>query len=120
MGGASTLKSARLTLHTKGGPDKLARMASWTSQVIDAQTPVFAIDRVTWNERAGGNAKVAVHVRTCQQADCSGAAWPDPIAQGAAFDVPRGRYLQLRVEMTSDGTVEPELGGLALAFRRDP
>jgi len=120
MGGGSTLKSARLTLHTKGGPDKLARMASWTSQIIDAQTPVFAIDRVTWNERTPAGAKVAVHVRTCQQSDCSGADWPDPIARGAAFNVPRARYLQLRVDMTSNGTLEPELGGLAIVFRRDP
>lgn len=119
-GNASTILSARLTLHTTGGPDKLARMASWTSQVIDAQTPVFAVDRITWNERTPGGSKVAVRVRTCQQADCSGADWPDPVAQGAAFNVSRGRYLQLRVDMTSDGTHEPELGGLAIAFRRDP
>src|SRR5439155_17004721 len=43
-GGGSALESARITLHTTGGPDKVARAASWTSAVIDATTPVFAID----------------------------------------------------------------------------
>ncbi|HEX7841927.1 MAG TPA: proprotein convertase P-domain-containing protein, partial [Kofleriaceae bacterium] len=120
-GNASVLRSARLALHTRGGPDKLARMASWTSAVIDAQTPVFVVDGVTWNERTvSGVNKVAVRVRTCTQADCNGVDWLDPKPKGAAFNVSRGRYLQLRVDMTSDGTHEPELSGLAIAFRRDP
>jgi hypothetical protein len=89
--------------------------------VIDAGTAVFAVDHVTWNERAvAGVSKVAVSVRTCTQPDCSGASWPDPRPQGTAFNVTRGRYLQLRVDMASDGAVEPELGGLAIAFRHDP
>jgi subtilisin-like proprotein convertase family protein len=118
QGNASSLLDARLTLHTRAGPEKIARTSSWTSPVIDARTAVFAVDRVTWNERVPSG--VRVRVRTCPQADCSGASWPDPITQGTAFSVTRGRYLQLKVEMTSDGAVAPELGGLDIAFRRDP
>ncbi|HEY0484485.1 MAG TPA: proprotein convertase P-domain-containing protein [Kofleriaceae bacterium] len=117
-GNASSLLDARLTLHTGGGPEKIARTSSWTSPVINAGTAVFGVDRVTWNERLPSG--VRVRVRTCEHADCSGASWPDPIPQGTAFSVTRGRYLQLKVEMTSDGTLEPELSGLDIAFRRDP
>jgi hypothetical protein len=81
---------------------------------------VFAVDRVTWNERVPDGAGALVRVRTCQRADCSDADWPDPIAQATAFNVSRGRYLQLRVELTSGGTAEPELASLAIVFRRDP
>jgi len=117
-GGSSSLLSARLTLHTKAGPDKIARTASWTSPILDAGTPVFAVDSVTWNERMGSG--IQVRVRTCQQADCSGAGWPEPVAKATPFAVSRGRYLQLKVEMTSNGTLEPELSAPVIAFRRDP
>lgn len=115
---ASSLLDARLTLHTRGGPEKIARTSSWTSPVINAGTAVFAVDRVTWTERLPPG--VHVRVRTCAQADCSDASWPDPVSQGTAFSVTRGRYLQLKVEMTSDGVLAPELDGLDIAFRRDP
>ena len=117
-GGNSSLLSARLTLHTRGGPDKLARTASWLSPILDGATPVFAIDGVIWDERLGSG--IQVRVRTCSQPDCSGADWGDPVVRGMPFSVTRGRYLQVRVDMTSDGSVEPELSGLRLNFRRDP
>ena len=37
---------------------------------------------------------------------------------GAAATVAAVRYLQLQVEMTSNGLLEPQLGGLAVAYRR--
>jgi hypothetical protein len=36
-----------------------------------------------------------------------------------AFDVEPGRDLQVRVDMTSNGGVEPELRSLAVMYRRD-
>src|SRR5262249_38601886 len=103
-GGSSVLESARLTLHTTGCPDKVAKAASWTSRVIDTTTPVTAIDGITWKERVPIGASVQVRFRACQQADCSDSpTWSDPVTSGAPFTIAPARYLQLRVVMTSDG-----------------
>lgn len=113
------LKSAKLTLHTTGGPDRIARTASWTSQVIDATSNVIAIDSLTWTARAPNGAGVQVRLRGCQQVDCSdGPAWSGPVTSGMPFAIIPARYLQLQVAMTSDGSHEPELQSLALMFRR--
>lgn len=118
-GGSSALESARLTLHTTGGPDKVARMASWTSRVIDATTSVTAIESITWNARVPDGASVQVRLRGCQQADCSdGPAFSSPVTSGMPFAIAPARYLQLRVEMTSDGSHEPELQSLAIKLGR--
>lgn len=118
-GNDSTLESAKLTLHTTGGPDKIARTASWTSQVIDATSNVIAIDSVAWNARVPDGAGVQVRLRGCQQADCSDSpAFSGPVTSGMQFGIIPARYLQLRVEMTSDGSHEPELQSLAIMFRR--
>ncbi|HET7505430.1 MAG TPA: proprotein convertase P-domain-containing protein, partial [Kofleriaceae bacterium] len=118
--GTSTLESARLTLHTTGGPEKIAKSASWISPAIVQATDVFAIDSVTTDERVPGGATLAVFVRTCQQASCSDGTWAGPVAKGTPFAVTPGRYLQLRVDMTSNGVLEPELRSLNVAFRRAP
>jgi subtilisin-like proprotein convertase family protein len=116
-GGSSALESARITLHTTGGPDKVARAASWTSRVIDTTTPVTAINGITWKERAPAGASVQVRFRACQQADCSdNPGWSDPVTSGAPFPIAAARYLQLRVEMTSDGNQEPELQLLKIEY----
>jgi hypothetical protein len=116
----SSLIRARLTLHTRGGPDKVARTASWTSPVIDATTAAFAVDGVTWQERVPTGSSIVVRLATCQQASCADAVFLDPLTKATAVQIPRARYMQLRVEMTSNGTREPELQGLALSYRRDP
>jgi hypothetical protein len=117
--GTSTLKSVKLTLHTTGGPDKIARTASWTSQVIDATSNVIAIDSITWKARTPAGAGVQVQLRGCQQADCSDdPAWSGPATSGVAFAIVPARYLQLRCTLTSDGSHEPELQALAVMFRR--
>ena len=119
-GGPITLKSAKLTLHTTGGPEKVARTASWTSPVLDAQTTVSSIDSATWDERVPDGATLEVHVRTCRQPDCGDdPVWSPPLANTAPFAVTAGRYLQLRVDMTSDGVVEPELRSLSVMYRRE-
>jgi len=118
-GGSSTLKSARLTLHTTGGPDKIARTASWTSPVIDATSKVIAIDDVTWKARVPDGAGVQVRLRGCQQSDCSDdPAWSAPVTSGVPFAIVPARYVQLRAELASDGSREPELQSLAVMFRR--
>ena len=116
------LSSAKLTLHTMGGPERIAKAASWSSPVLDAQINVIAVDGVTWDERLPDGATLGVFVRTCQQADCSDGVWSKkPLTMSTAFAItPPARYLQLRVDMTSDGTQEPEPRSLAVMYRRDP
>jgi hypothetical protein len=116
--GDSLLQNARLTLHTTGGPPKIAPSSSWTSAVLDATTEVLAIDGITWDERVPAGATVAVLVRTCQQAGCSDNPSWSAAAKATPVEVPRGRYLQLRVDMTSNGSREPELHALQVDYRR--
>lgn len=117
-GGGATLESAQLTLHTQGGPDKVARSAMWTSAPIDAGGSLVAIEGIQWNERAPSEASVKVRFRACRQADCSDEpAWSDPVTSGSGASVASERYLQLRVEMTSNGALEPELRGLSVTYR---
>jgi subtilisin-like proprotein convertase family protein len=120
-GGNSNLKTARITLHTTGGPEKVARSASWTSPVLDGQTKVLAIDSATWDERVPDGATLAVYLRTCAQPDCGDTPWPTtPVTKATQFAVTPGRYVQLRVEMTSNGILEPELRMFTVNYRREP
>jgi subtilisin-like proprotein convertase family protein len=120
-GNNTSLKSAKITLHTTGGPGRIAKTASWTSAVFDAASRVRAIDGVTWNQRLPDGGGLEVRVRTCRQADCSdGPAWSPVVTPSTAFDVEPARYLQVRVDMTSNGVFEPELRSLAVMYRRDP
>src|SRR5262249_19483971 len=124
IGGApntTLVRSARITLHTTAGPDKIARIASWTSPVLDASTVTRSVDSATWDARVPDGAAVDVRIRTCQQADCKDdTAWSDPIPRAALFTVEPGRYVRLRVDMTSNGILEPELRSLTVNYRRDP
>jgi hypothetical protein len=118
-GGGTTFESARITLHTHGGPDRVARSSTWISAPLDVTTRVLGIDGITWTERLPAAATVSVSYRACAQAACSDdPKWSGPVVNGAAGDVAPQRYLQLKVEMTSNGTLEPELRGLAVAYRR--
>ncbi|HEX3761488.1 MAG TPA: hypothetical protein VHW23_22480, partial [Kofleriaceae bacterium] len=119
-GGDSQLVSAKLTLHTQGGPDKIAKQASWRSKPIDTTTQAIAIDSVTWQPRVPNGSSASVLVGTCQQADCSDVQWSGAVDPGKALGIVPGRYLQLRVDLTSDGTHEPELSSLAVQYRRNP
>jgi len=58
-------------------------------------------------------------VGTCQKADCSDVTWSDPVSPSPPFAIGRARYLQLRVDMTSDGNLEPELQSLSVLYRRN-
>lgn len=118
-GNRTRLKSAKITLHTMGGPERIAKTASWTSPVLDATTTVRAID-ASWDARVPDGAAIEIRVGTCQQADCGDAAWSPPATMESEFDVEPGRYLQIRVDMTSDGVREPELHSLTVEYRRDP
>lgn len=113
-GSTSMLHTAKLTLHTTAGPERVARTASWASQVLDFGADVTSIESVTWDERVPDGTTLSVLVRSCQQKDCSDGVWMP--ARGLAIQPP-APYLQLQVEMTSDGVTEPELRALHLKTR---
>lgn len=119
-GNHSTLRGATITLHTAGGPERIARTATWRSAVLDAGTTVRTIDGISWDQRVPDGTGLEVHIRVCQQAGCSDdPAWSPAVAPSAAVAIAPGRFLQVEVDMTSNGLVEPELRGLAVMYRRD-
>ncbi|HEX8111532.1 MAG TPA: hypothetical protein VF516_27565 [Kofleriaceae bacterium] len=115
----SVLKSARLTLHTTGGPERIARTASWTSPLLALPSDVLLVSNVMWDARLPQGATVSVQARSCAQPDCSHAAWL-PVTPSAATALPPAPFLQLRLELTSDGVVEPELRSLSVSYVRTP
>jgi subtilisin-like proprotein convertase family protein len=110
-----TLFTAKLTLHTTAGPERIARVASWTSQVLPFEAPVTEIDSVTWDEHVPEGTTLIVEVGSCQTADCSDVSWAT--ASSHPTSISPASYLQLRVRMTSDGIAEPELRDLHLQAR---
>ncbi|HEY1554553.1 MAG TPA: proprotein convertase P-domain-containing protein [Kofleriaceae bacterium] len=119
-GGASSVKSAYITLHTTGAGDSLAHTGTWTSNVLDNATALYAIDDLTWNEHDGaGGAPAQVFLRTCDQADCSDhPPWGDALAQHARPALAMKRYMQAMVVLSTDGRHDSELTDLVVTFRR--
>jgi len=110
----SSLNVAKLTLHTTAGPVRIAPTSSWTSAVQDFGNDVDWIESVTWDERVPDGTSVRVLVRSCRQMDCSDGEWMPAPSTATRITA---RYVQLQVEMTSDGVAEPELSGLHLETR---
>jgi hypothetical protein len=97
------------------GPERIAREASWTSQVLPFDAPVTEIESVTWDEHVPEGTTLTVEVGSCHKADCSDIMWAT--ASSNAMSIATASYLQLRVKMTSDGVAEPELRQLHLRAR---
>jgi hypothetical protein len=72
--------------------------------------------------RAPSPGGVGVRLRTCDAPEqCAAAPWSDPVTEsGAAPSVELKRYVQYRVELTSDGEREPELDWVELDYRVPP
>jgi hypothetical protein len=115
---SSFLTRAKIMLHTAGGPAKIAPTASWISPVLALASDVFAIDGITLDARLPDGAAIAVRVRSCRQADCSDGTWSSPVTLSTPFTVDPAPYLQLGVDMTSNGALEPELRSLSINYRR--
>jgi len=95
-------------LHTTGGLERIARTASWTSPLLALPSDVLLVNNVTWDARLPEGATVSVQARSCARPDCSHEAWL-PFTPSRATVLYPGRFLQLRVELTSNGVIEPEL-----------
>jgi hypothetical protein len=119
-GNNGALVIAQITLHTTGGPERVARSAAWTSPVRTLPGSVDLVTGATWDARLPDGAGIELQIRTCQRPDCSDGAWISAAAQQAPILISGGRYLQLRVTLTSDGVREPELHALAIHYLRAP
>ncbi len=120
QGNAGTLTDYQLAVHMGGGPEQVARVASYTSLVRDLGADVTAIDALRFAARLPAGAGVAVRLRACDAPEqCATAPWSEPLTEGggAAPGLPPSRYVQYRVELTSDGERDPELDWLELSYR---
>ena len=61
-----------------------------------------------------------MRMRTCAMADCSDGVWSEPLTSGAAPTLTPHRFLQLQLEMTSNGTSEPEVDQIDVQYRTAP
>lgn len=118
-GNTTSITEVHLTVHTSIGPEQVALASEWRSQILDHETRLFSIDSITWDERMPAGSLVTVHMRSCDQPDCSDAAFGPAITKGTPPELPPRRFMQIQVKMTSDGTREPELRSLMLVYRRD-
>ena len=118
--GNSTYDELHVTVHTTGGPGQIATTSSWLSPVVENATDVVQTDFVNFSERKPAGTTVAVRIRTCAMPTCADGAWSEPLASGAAPVLPRNKYIQLGVEMTSMGVAEPELDKIEAQYRTAP
>jgi hypothetical protein len=117
----AAINGVYVTVHTKSGPDQVAKSATWLSPVLDHGTRLFSVDDIVWTERvpAGGQG-AQVFLRTCDTADCSdNPAWGTALAQHAMPVLEARRYMQAKIALTSDGTTETELQSFAVTYKRD-
>jgi subtilisin-like proprotein convertase family protein len=117
-----TLLDFQVTPHYAGGEPPIATTSAYESQIRDLGN-VAAITRVSWTERLPAGADIAVRMRTCAAAaECTTESWSAPIsdpAGGAPAVTPR-RFVQYRVELTSNGDRPPALDDLKIDYTVNP
>lgn len=119
-GNVGALRELQLAVHLAGGPEQVARTATYTSQVRDLGAGVVAIDRLRFGARTPPGGQVAVRLRGCDTPEqCLSAPWSAPMTDGtgAAPTMAPSRYVQYQIELTSDGEREPELDWIELEYR---
>ncbi len=116
---SSSIEEVHVTLHTSGGPEQIARAATWRSPIKDLGTTLVKVDTITWDDRTPTGTGVELRLRSCAQPDCSDeTSWGDPVAKEMPVALAQRRYLQSQVTMTSDGSNEAELRSLQVTYRR--
>lgn len=122
-GDTGTLLDVEITPHYTGGDPPIPATAVYESAVRDLLAgggmAVTAIDTISWAERVPSGADVAIRVRTCATIPaCATATYSAPLTASPGTPVvPAGRYLQYRVDFTSNGDRAPALESLTLAYR---
>jgi len=113
-----TILDAAITPHYAGGAPPIPETSWFESTVHDLGDGVRSIDAVTWTERAAPGASIAVRVRTCAlPPGCLSAPWSDPVTtSGGTPSVGPGRYLQYRIELTTDGDHAPAVDSIRVDY----
>jgi subtilisin-like proprotein convertase family protein len=114
-----TLLDFAVTPHFAGGDPPIPTASSFESSVRDLGTgTILSVDTLTWAERLPAGSDIAVSVRTCAlPGDCAAAPWsPAVTAPGGAPAVGAARYLQYRIDFTSDGDRAPALEWLRVDY----
>lgn len=125
-GNSGSITDVDVAVHHHEGPDQLARSAAFTSLVRDLGAGVVALDTLRVGGRSPTADGIAVRLRGCDAPEqCAAEPWSDRItgalaAGGVPVDLPPRRYVQYRVELTSDGEREPELDWIELDYRVPP
>jgi subtilisin-like proprotein convertase family protein len=120
-GQTGTITDVQLAVHMHDGPDQIARTSSYTSAVRDLGDRVASLDTVHFAARVPSGAAVVVKLRGCDAPEaCADEPWSAPRADGDAAGVPPHRYLQYRVELTSNGEREPEVDWVDVAYSLRP
>ncbi|MCB9559621.1 MAG: proprotein convertase P-domain-containing protein [Kofleriaceae bacterium] len=123
-GGTGTVLDVAVTPHYSGGEPPVPTTSSYLSTVRDLgdARQVLGVDAVDWEAGLPAGAAVAVRVRTCELADaCAATPWGDVVTEpGGDPGVGPARYLQYRVDFTSDGDHTPSLEWLRIDYRVAP
>jgi subtilisin-like proprotein convertase family protein len=114
-----TLLDVEITPHYTGGEAPIPAMSWFESSVRDLGAGVVAIDTVNWTERLPAGSDVSLRVRTCATPEeCAAATWSAPITtSGGAPGVAPARYLQYRIDFTTDGDHAPALEMVRIDYR---
>ncbi len=116
---SGTLLDFQVTPHHAAGEAPIPLASSFESTVRDLGNAV-SIDAVDWGERVPTGADVQVRVRTCAVVeDCATASWSAPITApgGADPGVAAQRYLQYRIDFTSNGDRAPAVEWLRIDYQ---
>jgi subtilisin-like proprotein convertase family protein len=115
---AGTLLDFQITPHYAGGEPPIATAGTYDSPVKDLGGTA-TLTRVAWSERLVAGAGVAVRIRSGETAAaCTASAWSAPLAgpAGSTPAVPAGRFVQYRVELTSNGERGPAVDEVTIDY----
>jgi hypothetical protein len=110
-------RDAAISIHYRGGRAPIPPLAAYESAVRDLGA-TSAIEHVVVTATAAAGSAAIVRVRTCAAPEaCAAAPWSDPVASDAPPAVAPGRYLQYRVELTSDGDRAASVDAVEVFYR---
>ncbi len=110
-------RDAAISIHYRGGRPPIAPLAFYDSGVRDLGA-TSVIERVVVTATTPPGSAAVIRLRTCATPEaCTTAAWSEPIAPDAPPDVAPARYLEYRVELTSDGDRAASVDAVEVLYR---
>jgi hypothetical protein len=116
-GDSGTILDVKLTVHYSGGPAPIATAAAFESGVRDLGGAAV-VTKLSWVELAPGASDVQLRLRSgTSAADCLAAPWSEPFtdpAGTAPMSLSVSRFMQYRIEFTSNGAAAPEVDAVQI------